>query len=59
MWSLNSNIGNFLVVQWLGLSTSTAGARVRSPVVPETKIHEPQSVAENKQKQMNLFTKQK
>ena len=58
MWNLNSSIGHFLVVQWLGLGTS-AGARVRSLVGWGTKIRKPQSVATSKQKQTNLFTKQK
>ena len=48
--------GNSLAVQWLGLSTFTVGAWVRS-LVRELISHVPHSVAKTKNKQKKLIKK--
>ena len=47
-------LGNSLVVQWLGLHTSTAGARVQS-LVRELRSHKPCSAAKGEKKGLKLY----
>ena len=46
------NLGNYLVVQWLGLCASTAGLQVQS-LVKELRSHMPRGIARKQSKTNN------